>query len=441
MKKFLALFLALSMIFALCACGGSQTAAPAAPAAPAENSGAAAAAPAESAEEIVLTFPCIWVGTDSKAPYLAEMIEAFNAENAGKIKVVVEEQTDYQAHRDKQRTLFTTGNVPDINCIDAFANVADYIEAGLFEDLTPYLEGEWGATFAEGALDMYAVDGVVGVLPVESAVFPLCYNKEILAECGYDAFPDNYTDLMEMFAAIKSKGYNAMGQMAGENAWTSMLWYSQLVLAIGGKEAFEAGLSDPAFVQAAEALKEMYKYTFDGAISAGAGDVNGHFIARDTAVYLNGPWWIANFYKEENGGLNEVIGVAANPKWEGGKGAGAAVAVCQGALAVGKQDDPARAEAAVKFLKYITDPAKVAEWSASSGAMFYVKYEPLDSVTPIAKEFASVQNNAAYTQMHVNNSFPAGFATEFPAAVSALVLDQVDAQGFVDMLQAAIDAG
>lgn len=427
MKKFLAMLLALSMVFALCACSGSANSEKT----PAEST---------SKEEIVLTFPCIWVGTDSKAAYLAEMIEAFNTEYVGQIKIVVEEQSDYQAHRDKQRTLFTTGNVPDLNCIEYTIDVANYIEAGLFEDLTPYLEGEWGETFTEGSLDLFNVNGVIGVLPLESAVFPICYNKEILAECGYEEFPTTYSDMMAMFADIKSQGYNAVGQMAGENAWTSMLWYSELVLAIGGKEAFENGLSDPAFVEAAEALKEMYNYTFDGAISAAASDVNGHFIARDTAVYLNGPWWIANFYKEENNGLNEVVGVSANPTWEGGKGEGAALTICQGAIAIGKQDDPARTEAAVTFLKYITDPTRIAEWAASSGAMFYVKHESLDSVTPIAKEFNDILNNATYTQMHVNSCFPAAFSTEFPAAVSALVLEQVDAQGFVDMLQAALDA-
>ena len=74
MKKALALLLALTMIFALCACGQQA-----------------------KAEEITINFPSVWVGTDSKAPYMEQLIAKFNEENAGKIKVVVEEQTDYQA--------------------------------------------------------------------------------------------------------------------------------------------------------------------------------------------------------------------------------------------------------------------------------------------------------------------------------------------------------
>ena len=243
---------------------------------------------------------------------------------------------------------------------------------------------------------------------------------------------------------IKAAGYNAVGQMAGENAWTSMLWYSLLVEAIGGADVYADGLSNPAFVEAAEVLKEMYKYTFDGAISAGAGDVNGHFIARDTALYLNGPWWIANFYKEDNAVdgqlLADVVDVATNPVYEGGKGeAGGLVTTVQSFVLCAKQDDPAKEEAVIKFLQYITDPDRMAEWSLSAGSMFFAKYTPSEDANAVSKKFTQIANDASYTVLHVNGAFPAAFATAFPEAVSALVLDQVDAQGFVDMLQTAID--
>ena len=93
MKKALALLLALCMIFALCACGQQAAPAPAAEK-PAEAPAAeapAAEAPAAPAEEIVINFPSVWVGTDSKAPYMEKLIAQVNEENAGSIKVVVEE--------------------------------------------------------------------------------------------------------------------------------------------------------------------------------------------------------------------------------------------------------------------------------------------------------------------------------------------------------------
>lgn len=419
MKKLLSLLLAMIMLVAL-------------------------AVPAYAAnDEIIINFPSVWVGTDSKAPYMSQLIEQFNAENAGSIKVVVEEQTDYQAARDKLRTTITTGTAPDVMIMDTTYDIKGYSEAGKFMDLTPYLEEGWGDDFVDGTFDAWSVDGKVYALPFESAVFTPIYNTKIFADIGWDHFPATYDEFFQFCEDAKAKGYNAMGQMAGENAWSSMLWYSLIVEAIGGKDVYANGLEDPAFVQAAEVLKEMYNYTFDGAISAGAGDVNGHWLARDTAIYLNGPWWVANLYKEDNAVdgvlLADDCEVALNPTFEGGKGEGGLVTTVQAFLAAAKQDDPAKEAAVVKFIKYITDPQHVAELALSSGAMFFVKYEPSPDTNAISQKLTEVANNADFTILHVNGALPTAVSTEFPAAVSALVLGEVDAQGFVDQLQLAID--
>ena len=419
MKKLLSLLLAMIMIVAL-------------------------AVPAYAADdEIIINFPSVWVGTDSKAPYMSQLIEQFNAENAGSIKVVVEEQTDYQAARDKLRTTITTGTAPDVMIMDTTYDIKGYSEAGKFMDLTPYLDEGWGNDFVDGTFDAWTVDGKVYALPFESAIFTPIYNTKIFADIGWDHFPATYDEFFQFCEDAKAKGYNAMGQMAGENAWSSMLWYSLIVEAIGGKDVYANGLEDPAFVQAAEILKEMYNYTFDGAISAGAGDVNGHWLARDTAIYLNGPWWVANLYKEDNAVdgvlLADDCEVALNPTFEGGKGEGGLVTTVQAFLAAAKQDDPAKEAAVVKFIKYITDPQHVSELALSSGAMFFVKYEPSPDTNAISQKLTEVANNADFTILHVNGALPTAVSTEFPAAVSALVLGEVDAQGFVDQLQLAID--
>ena len=439
MKKLIALLLVAVMCVGLVACGNSQPAATQ----PADSQPAAEEAAPASSGEIVINFPSVWVGTDSKAPYMEKLIAQFNEENAGSIKVVVEEQTDYQAARDKLRTTITTGNTPDLCILDTTYPILEYTESGKFMDLTPYLNEGWGNDFADGAFDAWSVDGKVCFLPFESAIFTPIYNTRIFNEIGWDHFPATYDEFFQFCEDAKAKGYNAMGQMAGENAWSSMLWYSLIVEAIGGKDVYANGLSDPAFVQAADILKQMYDYTFDGAISAGAGDVNGHWLQRDTAIYLNGPWWVANLYKEENAVdgvlLADDCEVAANPVYEGGKGEGGLVTTVQAFLAAAKQDDPAKEAAVVKFIKYLTDPAHVSELALSSGAMFFVKYEPSPDTNAISQKLTEVANNADFTILHVNGAFPTAVSTEFPAAVSALVLGQVDAQGFVDQLQTAID--
>ena len=275
--------------------------------------------------------------------------------------------------------------------------------------------------------DAWSVDGKVSILPFESAVFPLIYNTKIFADIGWDHFPTTYDEFFKFCDDAKAKGYNAMGQMAGDNAWSSMLWYSLIVEAIGGKDVYADGLANPAFVQAADVLKKMYDYTFSGALNATASDVNGHWLSRDTAIYLNGPWWIGNLYKEDNA----VDGVLLADD--------GLVTTVQGFLAAAKQDDPAKEAAVVKFLQYVTDPAHVSELALSSGAMFFVKYTPSPDTSVIAQKFTEIANSANYTILHVNGAFPTAFSTEFPDAVQQLVGGMVDAQGFVDLLQTAID--
>ena len=190
--------------------------------------------------------------------------------------------------------------------------------------------------------------------------------------------------------------------------------------------------------------KNCEPYTFEGAVSAGAADVNGHFIKRDTAVYLNGPWWIANLYKEDNAVdgvlLADECEVATNPVFEGGEGDAAAVVTCvQAFFAAAKQDDPAKEAAVVKFLKYITDPVKVKELSLDSGSMFFLKNTLPEEPSEIAKKVYDIYNNRSYAVIHVQGAFPPAFIAEFPSALAALINGDVDAQGFVDQLQEAID--
>ena len=125
---------------------------------------------------------------------------------------------------------------------------------------------------------------------------------------------------------------------------------------------------------------------------------------------------------------------------DGGLGAtDSVVTTVQAFFAAAKQDDPAKEAAVVKFLQYISDPERVSEWALSSGAMFFIKYTPSPETSLISQKFTEISNNASYTILHVNGAFPTAFSTEFPAAVSALVLNQIDEEGFVDQLQTAIE--
>jgi hypothetical protein len=71
--------------------------------------------------------------------------------------------------------------------------------------------------------------------------------------------------------------------------------------------------------------------------------------------------------------------------------------------------------------------------------MFFVNYESSADARLLAQKFEEIYDNADFTVLAVDANFGPAYTSAFPAAVSALVLGEVDAQGFVDQLQTAID--
>jgi len=400
-----------------------------------------AAAEFAPASEVILNFPCIWVGTDSKAAVFGEMVEAFNAAYEGRVQVVIEEQTDYQAYRDKIRTMITASNVPDLFSIDGSFKLDLMTDSGKLMDFAPYLKGtEWGATFSEGSLDDATVEGQIVAIPYESAVFGLYYNGELLEKAGYTEFPKTYDEMFEMAEKLKEQDIIAFPLMTGENAWTSMLWYSQLLLAVGGPEVYQRGLDDPAFVQAAEVLRKMFDYTSSDAVGAGAAVVNGHFLNFEAAVYTNGPWFLPRFANEGINDLGDKVRFALPPEYVGGLGEyGSLATTIQAYICAGKTDDADKEAAVVEFYKFISQPEWLYKLAESSGSMFSVKLDGNPKDIQIKQDLLAAANEAPALIKHFNDNLPTEVVNAFPAALDELVLDLVDAQGFVDLLKGALD--
>lgn len=424
MKKLLSLLLLACMVLPLALGASAESLAP---------------ADFNPKSEVVLNFPSIWVGTDSKATVFAEMVAAFNEAYAGKAKVVIEEQTDYQAYRDKIRTMITAGQVPDLFSIEGSFKLDTLTASGKLMDFAPYLNGTpWAETFAEGVLDGAKVDGQIVALPFESAVFGLYYNSELLKKAGYEAFPENFDELFKMAEALKEKDIVAFPLMIGENGWTSMLWYSQILQAVGGPNVYDNGFDNPAFVTAAEVLKKMFDYTTTDAVGAGAAVVNGHFLNNRAAVYTNGPWFLPRFAKDGVDDLGSKVRFALPPAYEGGQGTyGGIASTIQAYVCAAKQEDPEREQAVVAFLQFITKAEWLYKLAEASGAMFAVKLDNNPNDIKVKQDLIAAANAAPYAVRIFIDKVPTPVVNAFPAALDELVLGTVDAQGFVDLLKAA----
>ena len=166
MKKLLALLLALTMVFALCACGG-QTQAPAE--APTE---APAEAPAEGVTSISLwTYP---IGKWNDQATVAALLEDFNAAHP-EIEVKVE-YLDYTNGDDKVNTAIEGGQAPDIVMEGPERLIANWGAKGLMVDLADCVPA---GTYESVLASCTSADGAVYEMPVCMIAHCMAINRDV----------------------------------------------------------------------------------------------------------------------------------------------------------------------------------------------------------------------------------------------------------------------
>jgi len=435
MKRRLAVLLIICILASImAACGGSGDSGTTDTA----GGGMETAGAASSNEEVIeLAFPCIWVGTDSKAEVFGQMVRDFNAEYDGQIKVSIEDQTDYNAYRDKLRTQLSTGSAPDIFTVESYADLELFSESGKLMDLTEFLgTSSMADRFREGLIDASLVDGINYGFAYENVFVPIMYNSSLLKEAGIETIPESYDQLWTACEALGEKGIFPTVQMTNDNAWFSMLWYSYALASCGGANVYENGLDDPAFVEAAGILKKMFDYTSSDAVGADATVGNGHFFNERAAIYTNGTWILGRILSEGVEGLYDNVEVGPSLSVDGENG-GAYINVIQSYICASAQEDPAREEAIQKFFEFITQEDKIVELTNSSGSTFAITIPDTSIEDVLLSEVVKKANDAAFTVGHFQGSVETAVANAFASALESLVLGDVNAQGFVDMLKKA----
>ena len=88
----------------------------------------------EQAGEVVLNWPTIWVAEDSKAATVEALVNQFNEDNAGKYKVMIEPNPDYDGYRTKINTSIASGRVPDLFVFNPDPTSFQYYDGDLLFD-------------------------------------------------------------------------------------------------------------------------------------------------------------------------------------------------------------------------------------------------------------------------------------------------------------------
>ena len=314
----------------------------------------------ESAGIVVeLQFPTFWVGQDSKAGPIAALIEQFNADHAGSINVVIEANPDTDGYRTKIQTGLAVGQVPDIFVFSPGPTQFQYYESDLLLDFTDDLAGPWGDTYVAGAVQGATRNGRTKSVPFEIGVVPIWYNTELLSRAGVAEFPQTMEQFWAAADQLKAAGITPTSQMTGgSNAWTSMLWYSHIVTSLGGPEVWDRPLSDPLFTEAAGILLRLYQdgNTTADAVGGDAGVSGGHYMAQDTAVFINGPWYIGRIRRDAPD-THAATRLAYAPKV--GEYEGFTLGFPLSNLAAASTDNQPKRDATLALMQWLTQPSNV----------------------------------------------------------------------------------
>lgn len=241
------------------------------------------------------------------------LVEAFNKEYRGKYRVevewLVENETNY---RQKIKELNALDQLPavitDVGFDDIFYKML--VENDRLVNLEPYIEEskEWKEAIRQEIYDeMREDDGCIYMSPLGNLTYSsagIIYNKELLQEAGYDAFPETWEGFMRCMTDLEKKGITPLALHGSGTYWVPLLFASAYVsqeeegmefLRTRFPESYQVGPMHTMM----SFLKTLYDYTWEDALEIDYAEAEQRFYAGEAAVIANGPWMFMTRSEEE----------------------------------------------------------------------------------------------------------------------------------------------
>jgi len=334
-----------------------------------------------------------------------------------KIEITVLEN---EAFKSKLTTVMQSGNPPDIFQTWGGGVLAEYANAGLARDITSFVKGTaWGDSMAPGVWEVYSVDGRVYAAPNDAGCVTFWYNKDILAQVGYDSFPTDWDDFIAMVKKIKAAGYIPIA-LGGGDKWPAMHMWSYLALRLGGPQLFQdtfsgknsLGFEHPTFIEAGQILADLVAIEpfQDGFLGATYNDEAALVGNGEAAMELMGQW-APNVQRDNSTskeGIGDKLAAATFPAIKGGKGSASEVIGGGGGYALGRD----ASDAAVEFVKFLTNKENMITVARTNGTLVTTKGAEVGIEDPNAKMVKALVDECTFFQLYLDQSLsPAAGAT------------------------------
>lgn len=412
MKKILAMVLALTMIFALCAVSASA--------------------------DDKVTITVLRPGDEEKvASFLEPAIEAFMAENPN---IEVKPMYDsWAGWIQTYPTFFEADTQPDVifwwdnKLFDSSA--ADHIL-----DLTPYLSEEFKAQIPASVWDLVSVGGD-GIKYVPSSVdsFVLYYNRDVFEKAGLgrDYTPKTWDELLEACKAISEKaGVPGIGIPAISGAEVLEEFVALFINQNTDAAILDAD-SQPLFntpegLEAVKFVESLVPYIQTSPTEYGRGELRALLRDGQVGMIIDGPWAVPGFTSAFGENLDDAaasVGIADVPVGPNGKQIN--WAGTNGWIATREST----AEASAKFIEYLMSPEVLEAHHIAYGnaPLYQSEFENPSFQYDYWKTFYNAtQDWTLYGMIGKNSPTPAAYYTALEEVWQMLVLGEIDAETAIE---------
>jgi raffinose/stachyose/melibiose transport system substrate-binding protein len=310
--KFIGLFLAITLICALVACGNKFEA-------PSIYLGIGADHEVDKGK-ITLTLQTLQSDKPSPAYKIEEKIVNDYMGIHPNIKIEFD-RLNTEQQKNKLKTQAASGEVADITMVNPGAQMKPFVESGVLAPLDDILEGELKATFQSGVLNYYTFGGKLYALPYNLNIAGIFYNKEIFEKAGL-TFPKTFEELIEVAKQLRAKGITPIA-IGAKDRWTTSFLFMNILQRLNGVPDFlqdvinnKKNFNDPVFVSAIQKLQNLIQAGAfeEGATSVDSLTASNLFRTGQAAMYYIGTWEVP---KIETSPVRGKVGFMKFPTVEG----------------------------------------------------------------------------------------------------------------------------
>ncbi|MBR2676474.1 MAG: extracellular solute-binding protein [Solobacterium sp.] len=359
--------LALSALLAgtLAACGTGT-------AEPADNSADGSSTTADTTESVSLNVTTTFAGEDGNAQNFKNSVAAWESKTGN--KVVDTSATSDENFKTRIITDFETGSEPDVLFFFNGADANDFVKAGKVVSIDEIRKSypEYASNMDDGRISASPADGVKYAVPVNGYWEAMFVNKEVLDAAGVTMPDENTTweEFLDDCEKIKKAGYAPIAAALGNIPhywWEYGIFNHQTPenhLEIPGAADDTIGKE---WVAGLEDVKQLYElgYFPDNTLSATDDETFAMFTDGKAAFLLDGSWKVGGIVAncqsnpEDPSTLDteklDHFDVTYFPAQNARKTTDLIGGLSMGYYITKKAwDDPAKRDAAVSFVEYMT---------------------------------------------------------------------------------------